>query len=239
MCKPVAAGGLNIINLCIWNRAALLKLLWDIASQKECLWIQWIHSYYIKKHQLETVLLPKTASWVVRKILEARRWILQGQTRSGSLVNMFVGTHKGGRYSISKMYTNPLPNFPRAEWKSLVLQNSIHSRFRFILWLAVQHRLATIERLMKIGIHIHPDCAFWWRTMETFQHLYFECHVTKTVWQRLCVWLGFQRLVQDWTTEVEWMCMLAKRKTGIAEISSSVFAMMVALLWRESHQVST
>ncbi|XP_049393519.1 uncharacterized protein LOC125857904 [Solanum stenotomum] len=39
VCKPHAVGGLNIMDLCLWNRAAILKQLWNIARSKECLWI--------------------------------------------------------------------------------------------------------------------------------------------------------------------------------------------------------
>ncbi|KAK6798164.1 hypothetical protein RDI58_005866 [Solanum bulbocastanum] len=33
-------------------------------------------------------------------------------------------------------------------------------------------RLATVDRLMKFGIQVPPDCAFCDATMETFDHLY-------------------------------------------------------------------
>ncbi|XP_062093871.1 uncharacterized protein LOC133799897 [Humulus lupulus] len=44
VCKCKKEGGLGIRNIEIWNIAALGKLVWAIATNKENLWIKWIHS---------------------------------------------------------------------------------------------------------------------------------------------------------------------------------------------------
>lgn len=72
LCSPRSVGGLNMINIRVWNKAAITKLYWDLANKKDKLWIQWIHTYYIKGQQMEQVPAPKQASWMVRKIMEAR-----------------------------------------------------------------------------------------------------------------------------------------------------------------------
>ncbi|XP_060177863.1 uncharacterized protein LOC132607802 [Lycium barbarum] len=40
VCLPTSAGGLNVLNLGLWNKAAILKQLWALAENKECLWIR-------------------------------------------------------------------------------------------------------------------------------------------------------------------------------------------------------
>ncbi|KAK4739832.1 hypothetical protein R3W88_003529 [Solanum pinnatisectum] len=190
ICKPLAAGGLNIINLCLWNRAAILKQLWNIAKNKECLWIQWVHNYFIRRKDIEIFQIPKNASWVVRKILASRVWILQGQTRQGDLRSAFDAIQLGDKFSMP-----------------------------------VHKRLATVDRLMKFGIQVPPDCAYCALTLETFGHLFFECQVTKSLWSRQC-----------WETELRWMCLMAK-KEGRAEIASSVFGMLVYVIWRERNRI--
>lgn len=74
LCMPRSAGGLNIIYLYTWNKAAICKILWAIAEKKDTLWIQWVHSFYIKSNALTSIAVPKQASWIVRKIIEAREW---------------------------------------------------------------------------------------------------------------------------------------------------------------------
>lgn len=38
ICLPRAQGGWNVFNLVIWNKAAILKLLWNVANKSEKLW---------------------------------------------------------------------------------------------------------------------------------------------------------------------------------------------------------
>lgn len=35
LCQPKAANGLNIVNIKVWNKAVILKLLWNLAKKKE------------------------------------------------------------------------------------------------------------------------------------------------------------------------------------------------------------
>ncbi|KAK4726701.1 hypothetical protein R3W88_031618 [Solanum pinnatisectum] len=180
ICKPHATGGLNIMDLCLWNRTAILKQLRNIARSKECLWIPWVHTYFIRRQRIEIVQIPKSASWVVRKILAARNWILQGQ---------------------------------------------VSHDLKFIVWLAIHKRLATVDKLVKFGIQIPRECAYCGLTDETFSHLYFDCQITKDL------------VIQDWETKVRWVCLMAKKKLGLAEIECSVFGMLVYIIWRELNRI--
>lgn len=53
ICYPQSAGGLNILDIAIWNKAAISKLLWNPCRKKDRLWVIWVHTYYIKKRNLE------------------------------------------------------------------------------------------------------------------------------------------------------------------------------------------
>lgn len=70
--QPMHAGGLNIINLKVWNQAAICKLLWSLHQKKDKVWVRWVHGYYIKNQDMEVMALPKQCSWIVRKVLGAR-----------------------------------------------------------------------------------------------------------------------------------------------------------------------
>ncbi|KAH0722097.1 hypothetical protein KY289_005141 [Solanum tuberosum] len=73
-CWPKVAGGLNITDVYIWNKAAILKHLWNLAQKKDKLWIVWVHTYYIKGRGPWEVA-GQQASWMVRKIIQANHWI--------------------------------------------------------------------------------------------------------------------------------------------------------------------
>lgn len=48
VCMPAEGGGLGLRNLYLWNKALLCKLLWNIHSKKDSLWIRWVNHYYSK-----------------------------------------------------------------------------------------------------------------------------------------------------------------------------------------------
>lgn len=65
---PVHAGGLNIINLEVWNKAAIGKLLWSLNQHKDIIWIRWVHGYYIKQQDVMTMRIPMQSSWSLGRL---------------------------------------------------------------------------------------------------------------------------------------------------------------------------
>ncbi|WMV31437.1 hypothetical protein MTR67_024822 [Solanum verrucosum] len=128
--------------------------------KKDCLWIQWIHSYDIKTRALDAITTSKAASWVVRKILVTKDLILQHQGFHGNLLTRLLSVHAGKGFFIKKMYVKLMPQYLKPEWKTITLQATIHPRFQFTLLLAAQQRLAIVDRLLKFGIQVPLDCAF-------------------------------------------------------------------------------
>ncbi|KAG5580837.1 hypothetical protein H5410_051464 [Solanum commersonii] len=77
MIPTKCVGGPNLTNLRLWNKAAIDRNYWDVEHKVDKLWIQWIHTYYIKGEQGDNIQVPKHACWMIRKILEARTIISQ------------------------------------------------------------------------------------------------------------------------------------------------------------------
>ncbi|XP_019240155.1 PREDICTED: uncharacterized protein LOC109220147 [Nicotiana attenuata] len=163
---------------------------------------------------------PKTASWVVRKILDSRNLIMEHQQLQGNIHSRLQTMCKNAKFQIKQMYLKLIPDYPRVEWKSLMLHTNIHPRYRFTLWLAAQQRLATMERLLKIGIQVPAACVFCGHSLESFSHLFFECTNTKKLWSRLCLWPGYKRDIGGWEAELKWACMKAKSRRGSNAITS-------------------
>ncbi|CAN1148251.1 hypothetical protein LINPERPRIM_LOCUS37977 [Linum perenne] len=56
---PKSEGGLGLIDLKMWNRALVFRLLWDIFASQGSIWIAWLRCYRIKGRDLST-LSPST-----------------------------------------------------------------------------------------------------------------------------------------------------------------------------------
>lgn len=221
------------MNIHLWNQAVLLKILWSVTTKKDCLQIKWLHEYYIKNASVEICVIPVTATWVVRKIVESRRYIAQLHTIPGGFEAKLKLVVNNENFSIKKMYHLLLPTYQKVEWKSIALQQHIHPQHRFIFWLAAQRRLATVDRLNKFGIQVPMQCIFCDSATETLYHLFFECYYTKQLWARLLQWLGIRRTIGIWHNELQWVNQCEKRRTGQGVIVSCVFSMMIVLIWKE------
>ncbi|XP_056691942.1 uncharacterized protein [Spinacia oleracea] len=75
LCLPKVAGGLNLKDMCWWNKAAVAKLLWAITYKKDRLWCKWAHAYYIKGRDIGSTHWPVNMSWPLRKILNSQNLV--------------------------------------------------------------------------------------------------------------------------------------------------------------------
>ncbi|XP_019242573.1 PREDICTED: uncharacterized protein LOC109222707 [Nicotiana attenuata] len=237
ICQPKSAGGLNVMNIRIWNKAAVLKHLWALAMKKDSLWIKWAHTYYIKRKQIEETPTPKAAAWVVRKIMDARDEVMKIRTDQQRITDILENFVKQGKFHIHKAYIQMQPQFSKVEWKSIHMHSQIHPRFKFHMWLATNQRIATVDRLIKFGIQVQAECIFCGKAEETFEHLYFGCQNTRELWDRILKWLGHTRQIGDWSQELNWMNNIAKKKEYKAEMTVASFAMVMYCIWRERNSM--
>ncbi|XP_060965530.1 uncharacterized protein LOC133034458 [Cannabis sativa] len=72
ICKPKSAGGIGFLSIADWNKAALIKNIWSIATKKDNLWVKWAHSVYIKNEEWWGYKAPLQSSWYWRKLVELK-----------------------------------------------------------------------------------------------------------------------------------------------------------------------
>nr|GEU51101.1 hypothetical protein [Tanacetum cinerariifolium] len=84
ICLLKKEGGLGIRILEIFNIALMITHIWNIVSNKESIWIKWIHKYKLKGHTFWDAPIRKDVSWGWRKLLQIR-----------DIVRPFFGTSLG------------------------------------------------------------------------------------------------------------------------------------------------
>ncbi|GAA0175986.1 hypothetical protein LIER_29061 [Lithospermum erythrorhizon] len=72
VCLPLVEGGLGFKDMFDWNQVCLCKLLWNIASRKETLWVQWVHTVRLKGVSVWGYKKRKKDPWYWKKILRVR-----------------------------------------------------------------------------------------------------------------------------------------------------------------------
>lgn len=76
VCFPKRHSGLNIIYLENWNKACLIKLLWNMHGKSNSMWIKWIYCYYVKDQDIQNMAVRSNSSWTLKSILKIRNGVI-------------------------------------------------------------------------------------------------------------------------------------------------------------------
>jgi hypothetical protein len=226
VCAPKAHGGLGLISLIEWNRANLAKLLWNINSKADSLWIKWIHSYYIKNDSILTMPLRPSCSWILKAIIHQREALTQIQGWQ----------QMQGKTITKKVYTFLRIDYPMVDWRVTMYGNIARHRAILIFWLACHGRLATKDRLGKFGVTVDVKCCFCPRD-KTLDHLFYACPVLRTVWCKVLRWLQLDHSPKQWHDELRWITQHSKGKGWKAQLLKSAAAEAVYTLWKYRNDV--
>ncbi|XP_059288237.1 uncharacterized protein LOC132041551 [Lycium ferocissimum] len=146
-------------------------------------------------------------------------------------LNAFVS---GEKFSISKAYRTMQPTWPKVPWKQLELLKGLVPKHQFILWLAIQRRLATVDRLQKWGIQVAKECVLYETdAVETLDHLFFKCSHSQFIWKTLLSWMGINRPIGFWEDEAAWMAQRTIRRNPLYTALGMTFAATVYHTWIE------
>lgn len=174
--KPKKNGGLNMIDLDIWNTVTLLKLLWNLSGKVVNLWERWINTSYVKNQNIMDIGITTNASWIVKVILNQRDCV-RGRSWWGDMLHHNI-------FKMSKIYKEFLRDVPQVPWKSLFYGNLARPRAKINLWLSCNERLATKSRLYRFGMVDSPKCCFSSKE-ETQSRLLFDCVESKGIWMKV------------------------------------------------------
>nr|GEX06388.1 RNA-directed DNA polymerase, eukaryota, reverse transcriptase zinc-binding domain protein [Tanacetum cinerariifolium] len=72
VCQPKENGGLGLKPLEEWNKALLVKHIWNMAAKKDSLWVKWINIVKLKGRSVWEVDKQSSDSWMWKNLLELR-----------------------------------------------------------------------------------------------------------------------------------------------------------------------
>ncbi|KAH0641836.1 hypothetical protein KY289_032810 [Solanum tuberosum] len=104
------------------------------------------------------------------------------------------------------------------------------------MYLAVNGRLATKDRLAKWGIIQYPECPLCLMKNEDLDHMFFQCPYTAEVWRRVLTWQGINKSTMHWTAEVQWAGKYIKERSSTALVYKLAMASSIYHLWLERNK---
>ncbi|KAK4717959.1 hypothetical protein R3W88_016297 [Solanum pinnatisectum] len=173
--------------------------------------IKWVHNYYIKGQLIQNLALSQQASRMIRNIVAAQTiW----RTTQQPL--------KVGQSIIQQIYLHLLEARPKAI---------------FSLWLYLQERLLTKDRLLKWGVSVEPRYVFCNACLETRTHLFVQCSFASSLWTRIYFWIKRTTLItSDSENHLARAMRDAKGKTLKAQLFKMVYIKTIPAIWMERNQ---
>lgn len=79
ICSPKSCGGLGFIRMKAFDFALFSKLAWQIASNKDTLWVQILHAKYLRgKSFLNDDITHFNSSWIWADVMKCKNLIHKG-----------------------------------------------------------------------------------------------------------------------------------------------------------------
>ncbi|XP_056695668.1 uncharacterized protein [Spinacia oleracea] len=178
---------------------------------------------------LPKVQTPNQASWMVRKIIGASKFIMNIGPANLSVFYLAY-------FSTRKTYNLLRGNFEKVPWKKLICNNPCPPKCLFIGWLAVLRRLTTCDRLVKIGIQCDTLCCLCSKEQEDIEHLFFSCSWSSELWTKVLSWIGCIKQSESWSSEIDFVTAHATGNLAKHQIYRMVLFTSVYFVWRERNQ---
>ncbi|GAV92479.1 hypothetical protein CFOL_v3_35858, partial [Cephalotus follicularis] len=169
VCKPKKEGGIGLRRSSDCNKAAVMKLIWDLLSEKPSLWVKWSKAEILRGNSFWQMERKQGLSVTWKAILRIRSCV------SANLV-----------YSVG-------PNSSWSLWfdpwlHSTSLVDRLGTRAIYDTGLP---REATLSEVIQDSNWSWPShvwqflCPFGCGQGETVDHLFFDCAFTKAVWSKV------------------------------------------------------
>ncbi|XP_024013381.1 uncharacterized protein LOC112087743 [Eutrema salsugineum] len=122
------------------------------------------------------------------QVIEAKQAQLQPSTSDIPFWKDKAGKFKTG-FSSKNTWLLLRHSSPRQEWHKGVWFKHCTPKYYVCTWLASLNRLSTGNRMMQWNPGINPSCSLCNSSLETRDHLFFECNYTREVSSKLATTL--------------------------------------------------
>ena len=106
------------------------------------------------------------------------------------------------------LYDYLIQQLPDVSWYASVWFSRAIPRHSFHMWLLIQNRLPTRDRLNQWGLQVDPKCLLCNRSPETRDHLFFYCHFSYDLWMLVARRLDLAPM-RDWAGTLQQMTSLS------------------------------
>ena len=160
---------------------------------------------------------------MIQKIMSAQQNVEQGQ--------QLQMKNKG---VIRQLYEHMKGEQQKPVWRCLMFNNVARPKAYFTMWIMLNQRLVTVDRLAQWGIEVEKICVMCKNEEETAEHLFLQCDYARRIWERLLSSMEKQTEVPlTWEQFVQWCIIHGKEKRPAALMFKAILAEGIYGLWME------
>ncbi|GKB13442.1 RNA-directed DNA polymerase, eukaryota, reverse transcriptase zinc-binding domain protein [Tanacetum coccineum] len=137
------------------------------------------------------------------------------------------------RFTTKQAWEDLRVNWPMVNWRHTVWFNQFIPRQAFILWMAVQDKLLTQDKIGKWNHNDDLKCGFCKQCSDSVQHLFFQCESPRKIWIKL-VKLSFKIGVIGKLQDVVESMVSRKGNNNIGNVVDKlILSAAVYFIWQE------
>ncbi|XP_030487495.2 uncharacterized protein LOC115704429 [Cannabis sativa] len=200
----------------------MFKYVGAIANKEENLWVKWVHSVYLKQEDWWSYEASPQGSWYWKQVVAAKNQIQ-------SLMDAQQFTQ--GKYQISLGYQLLCPSNSRVNWSNEVWGRFNTPKHSFIMWIAIEQRLRTRDRLHKFGVIDDSSCLLCHGQEESNAHLFFGCPFSKACLVEIKNWMLWHTTTDSATKLVRWIAP-SKVSKFRKKVMAAALASLIYHVWK-------
>ncbi|XP_071708751.1 uncharacterized protein [Rutidosis leptorrhynchoides] len=137
------------------------------------------------------------------------------------------------RYQTSKAWVNLRENKPKVSWYHVIWFKQATPKHAFVLWLVIQNRLVTQDKLQKWYPNLQLKCVLCDLEVDSHKHLFYSCAYSSAIWGMVNRKLLFKGLPNDLQRIMVMLSGYPYSKNIWNVINRIVIAAMVYYVWQE------
>ncbi|XP_074313853.1 uncharacterized protein LOC141649051 [Silene latifolia] len=209
-CYPYQEGGFNIKEILSWNKCVICKWIWALITQSDGFWVTWNHTYNIKHGDFWTLQKKSNHSESWRSILHVRDDLLVIAGSGDNATGLLQSCVKRGKLQLHLLYNHFRQRGNKLSWAKVAWNRVLLPKHSFFLVMAMQRKLATIDKLNARGLCMVNRCILCKMDNECHKHLFFQCSYSALIWGQILHWLNMQYRTVKMNKEMHW---IASRRT--------------------------
>lgn len=230
VCKSEVEGGLGIRDCNKWNKAAIGKLIWNIASKPDSLWMKWVNHTYLKGQSFQSHSPLPDATWAWKRIWKV------GQLFTPAYNDYTWTKANTDVYSMKTGYQWLAESNEKVTWNAWVWNNFNVPKHSMICWMMCLDKLKTKERLKSMGICQDDTCAVCGVGSESRNHIFFECQYSQRCSQLLCDADVQKSRKDNAMSAAEW---IRRRFKGSRFSRKTLYALLAATVYNTWMNINT